>query len=55
MTQCKSSRAYSAGFVLNAPDDLPDGEYVATFDGYTLHAIKNGGLWLTSQDVARST
>jgi len=55
MTQCKSNRAYSAGFVLNAPEDLPDGECLASFDGYTLQASKDRGLWLTSNNVTRST
>jgi hypothetical protein len=53
MTQCKNHRAYSEGFVLNAPDDLPDGDYVAIFDGYTLPATKEHGFWFTP--ISRAT
>jgi hypothetical protein len=46
--------SYSEGFVLNAPADLPDGEYTILFNGHVLHASKDRGLWLTSHDVTRA-
>lgn len=48
-----NSHAYSEGFVINAAADLPDGEYVVTFDGHALRVVKAGGLWLTSTAIAR--
>jgi hypothetical protein len=39
---------YVEGFVMNAPQSLPDGEYLVTFDRHTLRATKERGLWLTS-------
>jgi hypothetical protein len=38
-----------------APEGLPDGKYLASFDGYTLQATKDRGLWLTSNNVIRPT
>jgi hypothetical protein len=47
------SPRYSEGFVLNAPVDLPEGEYTVTFDGHSLHAVSQHGIWLTSTDIVR--
>ena len=52
ITQRGNSRSYSEGFVLNAPEDLPDGEYVASFDGCILHTARERGLWFTLLDVS---
>jgi hypothetical protein len=43
---------YSEGFVLNAPADLPEGDYLV-FDRHTLPATKARGLWLSSGAVLR--
>ena len=39
---------YSEGFVLNAPADLAEGDYLVVFDRHTLPATKERGLWLSS-------
>ncbi len=44
---------YSEGFVLNAPEDLPDGVYTVTFDGHSLGAVRHHGIWLTTTDIVR--
>jgi hypothetical protein len=44
---------YSEAFILNAPADLPEGEYLVMFDGHTLRATKAHGLWLPSSEIAR--
>jgi hypothetical protein len=33
--------------VVGTPVDLPDGEYVARFEGYTLNVTLHRGLWLS--------
>ena len=45
--------AYSEGFVLGAPFDLPDGEYLVRFDKHILRATKERGMWLTSRAISR--
>lgn len=37
---------YSRCCVLDAPSELPDGEYTVLFDGHSVSAVKQGGLWL---------
>lgn len=37
---------YSDLQVLDAPTDLPDGEYEATFGDQAVGAIKSSGLWV---------
>jgi len=44
---------YSEGFVLNAPADLPEGDYLVVFDRHTLPATKERGLWLSSGAIVR--
>ena len=44
---------YSEGFVLNAAEDLLDGEYTVAFDGHSLNAIRHHGIWLTSTAIVR--
>ena len=46
--------AYSEGFVLNAPADLADGEYEVSFEGHSMRATKERGIWFTSTNVTRS-
>ena len=38
--------AYSRCNVIDAPIDLPDGDYMVHFDGLTVPARKEGGLWI---------
>ena len=44
---------YSDGFVLNAPADLPDGEYFVKFDGHAFVAKKEQGVWHHSTAILR--
>ena len=37
---------YSRCSVIDAPPDLPDGEYTVSFDGYIVLARKDAGLWV---------
>ena len=40
---------YSQCCVLEAPWDLPDGTYRVTFDGQTVMATRQDGLWLPGE------
>lgn len=42
---------YSRCCILDAPEDLPDGEYQVTFAGHRVSAHKEVGLWLPSDDA----
>ena len=46
---------YVEGFIINAPPDLPDGEYLVVFDRHTLRAFKDGALWLSSGPIVRES
>jgi hypothetical protein len=37
---------YSRCSVIDAPMDLPDGVYTVAFNGYTVSARKEAGLWM---------
>jgi hypothetical protein len=37
---------YSRCSVIDAPMDLPDGVYTVLFNGYTVSATKDAGLWI---------
>jgi hypothetical protein len=37
---------YSRCCVLDAPAEIPNGDYTVFFDGHCVSAIKQGGLWL---------
>jgi hypothetical protein len=52
-TASQNGLAYSEGFVLSAPADLPDGEYLVKFDHHILRATKQRGIWLTSRVISR--
>ena len=39
---------YLEGFIMNAPPDLPDGEYLVVFDSHAMAATKKLGLWLSA-------
>jgi hypothetical protein len=54
MKECLSDAAaatYSRCCILDAPADLPDGDYRVTFVGHTVSAHKDAGLWLPADDV----
>jgi hypothetical protein len=38
---------YTDCAVIDAPVDLPDGEYMVHFDDHVVAATKEGGCWLT--------
>ncbi|HEX4007445.1 MAG TPA: hypothetical protein VHX60_14815 [Acidobacteriaceae bacterium] len=42
--------SYSRCSVIEAPADLPDGQYNVTFEGCTVAVLREGGLWLVSAD-----
>ena len=37
---------FSRCCVLDAPSDIPDGCYTVIFDGHSVNAVRQGGLWL---------
>lgn len=37
---------YSRCCVLDASSEIPDGDYTVFFDGHSVSAIRQGGLWL---------
>ncbi len=41
-----SETLYSRCCVLDAPAEIPDGDYTVFFDGHRVSAIRQGGLWL---------
>jgi hypothetical protein len=43
---------YSRCSVIDAPHDLPDGEYAVTFGGYSVPAKKDAGLWIPDETTA---
>lgn len=44
---------YSRCCVLDAPPEIPDGDYRVFFDSHCVGAVRQGGLWLP-QDRAES-
>jgi hypothetical protein len=48
----KSPAVYSRCSVIEAPRDLPDGDYTVMFSGYTVSAKKEGGLWIPDAATA---
>ena len=46
---------YVGGFIVNAPPDLPEGEYQVEFEGHTMRATKRGGHWIYSNLVVRES
>ena len=44
---------YTDCSVVEAPADLPEGEYLAQFEGYSLSVTLYRGLWLSRGPVAR--
>jgi hypothetical protein len=46
-----SPALYSRCCVLDAPSDLPDGDYLVTFSGHRVSAHKEAGLWLPADDA----
>jgi hypothetical protein len=43
---------YSRCSVIDAPMDLPDGDYTVAFDGYIVAARKEAGLWIPEDTSA---
>ncbi len=43
---------YSRCSVIDAPLDLPDGEYTVTFDSYIVPARREAGLWIPDGTTA---
>lgn len=41
-----SPAVYSRCSVIDAPMDLPDGDYTVAFNGYVVTAKKEGSLWM---------
>lgn len=39
--------AYDDCSIVSAPNDLPDGDYIVSFDGHHFTAAKTRGLWLS--------
>jgi len=48
----EGSSTYSRCSVIDAPMDLPDGDYTVTFGGYSVLARKQAGLWVPDDGVA---
>ena len=46
---------YVGGFIVNAPPDLPEGEYQVEFEGHKMRATKRGGHWIYSNLVVRES
>ena len=40
---------YAWASIVNAPAELPDGEYLAMFDGHTVQVAKARGLWVCAR------
>lgn len=43
---------YSRCSVIDAPPDMPDGDYTVTFDRYIVPAKKQSGLWIPDESTA---
>jgi hypothetical protein len=43
---------YSRCSVIDAPQDLPDGDYTVSFDAYIVPAKKEAGLWIPDAATA---
>lgn len=46
---------YEECSVLTAPSDLPDGDYLAFFDGHSLVATRARGIWISRGAAARDS
>jgi hypothetical protein len=46
---------YTWASIVNAPSDLPDGEYQVIFDRHMLRATKERDQWLSSGAIARAS
>jgi hypothetical protein len=46
--------AYCRCSVVEAPEDLPDGEYTVSFLGEAVRVRRQGGLWLPGEDPLRA-
>lgn len=42
---------YSSCCVLDAPPDLPDGDYTVYFERHSVNAVRQGGLWLPHEQA----
>jgi hypothetical protein len=48
-------RGYIWASIVNAPSDLPDGEYQVVFDRHVLQVTKERGQWLSSGAIMRES
>ena len=48
-------QGYTWASIVNAPTDLPDGEYQVMFDLHMLRATKARGQWLSSGAIVRES
>jgi hypothetical protein len=48
----KGPAVYSRWSVIDAPLDLPDGNYTVTFSGFIVSTKKEGGLWIPDGSMA---
>lgn len=46
---------YSDCSIVNAPHDLPDGEYIAYFEGHSIPATREHGMWLSRGTAKRES
>jgi hypothetical protein len=46
---------FSRCSVIDAPQELPDGDYAVSFDDYSVPARKEGGLWMPADGNAIPT
>jgi len=42
---------FSRCSVIDAPQALPDGDYLVSFNGFSVAARKEGGLWVPAEDA----
>jgi hypothetical protein len=51
-TTASGPAVYSRCSVIDAPQDLTDGQYTVSFEGYIVPARKDAGLWIPDEAIA---
>jgi hypothetical protein len=46
-----TEEVFSRCSVIDAPQELPDGDYRVSFNGHSVSARKEGGLWVPAEDA----
>ncbi len=46
-----SPEVFSRCSVIDAPQELPDGDYMVSFNGFSVSARKECGLWIPAEDA----